>query len=382
MPTQFIIPRRTLVAISIVVAALALGGVAYVYLPKASITVTPKVNAREIEQQIILSSQAKEPDFQRFILPARIVEKEVQESVTVQREGSSTKPDFAKGSVRLFNQQDEDQDLLPKTHLRHEATGVFFLTDTAVKIPANSEISVNVTAKEQGEVGNVAPGKFIVDKLPTSLQQVVFGESKQQFSGGISTDTPITEEEVAAAKADIQEKARERAQGELTLAAGGANIRPDLITIDTIEESSTAQPGSGATSFTVSTKVRARAFVVDENDLLSLTLLALRTNLSQDEEFLEYDPQSFSIQITGADFERGEARVVANLTGEFASKIGTSILSTHNLAGLSQKEAAEHFKQFPSVQTAEISLSPFWVRSVPARPGSIDIVIKGQSQKQ
>ena len=382
MATQFIIPRRTLIAVSVFVALLAVGGVAYVYLPKALITVTPKVNARDIEQEVILSSQAKEPDFKRFILPARIVEKEVQESTTIERAGASTKPDFAKGQVRLYNQQEEDQDLLPKTHLRHEASGVFFLTDTAVTIPANSEVSVSVTAKEQGDAGNVAPGKFIVDKLPSSLQQVVYGESKQQFTGGISTDTPITEAELNAAKADVQERARERAQGELTLAAGGANIRPDLVTVETLEETSTAQVGSGATSFSVSAKVRARAFVVDENNLLSLTLLALRTNLSEDEEFLEYDPRSFSISITGADFERGEARIVATLTGEFASKIGPSVLSTSNLAGLSQTEATEHFKQFPSVEAAEISLSPFWVRSVPARPGAIDIVIQGNTQTE
>lgn len=365
-----------MMALLLTIALLAMGAIAAAsYLPTATIAIHPTVTARTIEQDIILSTKTQEPDFTRFILPATQVEKEINVRETIQRESTSATEDFARGNVVLKNTQPEEQNLLPKTHLRHEATGTFFLTDAPVSIPPEGETSVTVTAKEKGPTGDVPPGKFIIDKLPAASQALVWAESTQPFSGGHAADTALTQEEIDAAVNEAVSAARERARGELTLAAGGAPLRDDLITVNTSSQTASVQAGQNVTQFTVDVTATARGFVVDENNLLSLTVLALRSKVEPDEEFLSYDPNSFSLTIERAAFDQGEVQVKGQLTGSFGKKISPSLLTPTNIAGLSASELTERFENLPNVEKAEVQFSPFWVTSAPSRPEGIEVKI-------
>lgn len=375
MPTNFELTRRSLVAVVTLVIASLVGLVAFIYLPAAKITLFPATVNRTATADITLSTQATAPDFVHPTLPTKIVEKELEDSKTVERSSTDTHDDFAKGAVTLVNEQPDEQPLLPKTHLRHEATGVQFLTDKAVRIPPQGEIAVSVTAEQKGASGNVPPGKFIIDKLPESVQKVMYGKSDQAFTGGVASSSAITQAEIDRASEQLMQDLKQRAAGELTLAAGGA-ISPDLVQVETISADSSASAGSFATSFSIHTKIHARAFVADQNDLLSLTLIALRASASSEEEFISYDPKSFQPKIIQADFERGLARVQGSLNGTFAQKIEPTVLSPEKLAGLGEKETIEYFKQFPSVAKVEVSFSPFWVHSIPSRPSATEIAVK------
>ncbi|MGH9857182.1 MAG: hypothetical protein ACRD4B_04985, partial [Acidobacteriota bacterium] len=224
MPIAIAVPRRTIIAAGIATLLLVLLTITFVYLPKAEIALEPKIVTRSIEQSIVISASQSEPDFVRFILPVKVVETEVTHRQTITRSEAGQHEDFATGVVTLVNEQDEEQPLLPKTHLRHEDSGVFFLTDEAVRIPPRGTIPVRVTAKEKGSEGNVAPGRFVVDKLPQPLQSIVYAESSVPFSSGIATETAVTEEELRVAHEQVLTEARHKAQGELTLMAGGAPI--------------------------------------------------------------------------------------------------------------------------------------------------------------
>lgn len=376
MAVQFVLHRRSMTAVVVLLLLAVAAVLAFVYLPHAIITVSPAVTARAITREILLSQSAKEPDFTHFVLPAKVVQKEVTAQQLVEREGVEQHDDFAKGTVILHNEQAEEQSLLPKTHLRHEQSGVFFLTDGPVRIPVQGTTSVSVTAKEKGAAGNVPAGKFVVDKLPASVQRVVFGTSDLPFSGGTVVDTPLSQSEIDAAKQKVLEQAKQQALGELTSLAGGASIRLELLTVQTKQDDVSAPAGSLASSFTVKTIVEAVGFVVDDNDLLGLTLLALRNQPQGDEQFVSYDPKSFGVSIIAADFGRGEARVQGKLTGQFTQKIPPAVVDTKPLVGLSATEVQERLKQFPGIGDVEVAFSPFWVRTVPSRPSAIQVIVK------
>ncbi len=370
------ITRRTIIA-AIVAALLLIGAlIIFLRLPQAVITVTPASIERSVTREITLSSGTTEPDFVRFILPAKFAEAEVTVNKTINRAGGKTFDDFAKGTVTLVNKQDEEQRLLPKTHLRDQDTGVFFLSDAAVVIPPLGNVKVTVTAKEKGPTGNVAAGKLVIDKLPASLQDQVYAESATPFTGGISTDTPLTNDEINQAKAAALTEARDKVRAELATKAGGIAINDQLLAVEVTEENVSAAAGSQATSFAVATRVTGRGFFPDTNDVLSLTLLALRSSPKGDEEFISYVPESFKLEIVRSDFARGEARVKGTLSGKFAQKTGPSVFTADNLAGRGEPEVQEYFKQFPSVSNVDVVFSPFWVSTVPARRDATKIVIK------
>lgn len=378
---DIIVPKRLVIFLVFLMALSVIASIAYVRLPRAVITVYPQLVPRTTSQVITLSAAAQSPDFKRFTLPATIVEAEVTEEVVRERGGSNVREDFAKGVVVLRNDQGDPQSLVAKSHLRHEETGVFFLTDSPVTIPPEGEVSVAVTAKEVGPKGNVAAGKFAVDRLPTSLQEVVYGESSSDFTGGIVSDTPITEEEVAAAKNEALTTAQQRAVGALTAKAGGAPLPPELVETTIASEDISAAVGSAATSFSVRVTLQAKGFVVDKNDLLSLTLLSLKAMQTEEEEFVSYEPESFTITTDRSDFSRGEARVEGTLTGLFSNKLGSRAFQSDNLAGLSAQEVRERFEELPAVEKAEVSFWPFWVNAIPAREAAVEISVRDVSNE-
>lgn len=374
------IPRHVLIGLILLGSTVTVGALLYLYLPQAIITVHPKTETRSVTHEVILLASAKEPDYVHNTLPASTKEKELTERRTFERNADIIQDDYAIGEVTLINTLHEVQELLPNTHLRHEATGVFFLTDFPVAIPREGSIRMTVKAKEPGKEGNVPAGRFVIEKLPPESKNHIYAESSQLFSGGLVTNRAITQQEIDSAKMNVEDQARTRLLGEMTAELGGAPISKDLLVFDIVKEHASALVGSKAVLFDISLTVRARALVPDENDMLSLTLLALRSGATNEEEFISYEPSSFGYEIQQANFERGEMIVRATLTGSFAKKISPSIFSVDGLVGLSPEEARQHFTMHPSVHDARIVLSPFWVQSIPPRPSAIKITI-AQAQK-
>lgn len=345
----------------------------FTYLPHATITLTPHTMSESVSRDITLQSSATEPDFQRGVLPARVIEATAEENVVIRREHGSVTHGLATGVVRLTNNQDEEQPLLPKTHLRHEETGAFFLTDRAIRLPVQGSAEITVTAKEEGPRGDVPPGKFAVDRLPANLQDAVFGESLTPFTGGEVFDSPLGEEEIAAARDAVAESARRTALEDLRAQVGDGLLREDLTTT-TIEDSFvSAEPGSSAASMAVRVKVIARAFIVDENDLLGFTALELQHTESGDLELVTYDPQSFETEIVRADFERGDAVIATRVTGHFAHRPSQRLFAPEPLVGRTPEEVTTYFAELDEKLQVDVNLSPAWVTTVPARTSAIDI---------
>lgn len=370
------IPGRSIILLLVLLFGGAAAVAAITLFPHASITVHPKIETKQLKKEITLSSKNEAPDYVRFILPAKIVEEEVRSSKTFDNAGGAVTEDFSKGTITFTNTQDEEQRLLPKTQMRHVDSGRIFLLDTAVVVPPQGTLTVGVTAKEKGAGGDVPAGKFVVEKFSAPLQATLPTESTSAFSGGQSTDSTITAQAIETAKQSVLDQAKQDALAKLTAKAGGASIRPDLLSIEVTSQNVSASEGSHALHYAADATVKARGFVVDTHDLVSLMTLGLRAATGSDEEFVSYDVSSFSLAIARTDWATGEARVNASLTGTFAKKIGSGELATDNLAGLSKEEVAEHFASSPNIGTVDVSFRPFWVTSVPSRSSQIDIHIE------
>lgn len=372
-PVRIAVPGKSIVLVAVLVFAGAGILAAVTLFPHAAITVHPKTIEKKLAKDILLSGTVESPDYVRFTLPATIVEEELEISKTFENAGGTSTQDFSKGTITFTNSQDQEQRLLPKTQMRHVESGIIFLLDTAVAIPAKGTLSIGVTAKEKGPAGDVAPGKFVVEKFNHGLQETVPATSDRPFSGGESTDTVISQEAIDAAQKSVLEQAKQDALAKLTLKAKGAPIRQDLVTVEVLSQNASVPPGSRSLRYIAQAKVKARGFVVDTHDLISLMTLALRASVASDEEFLSYDVASFALTIAQTDWKTGQARVSASLTGKYAKKIGPNELKATNISGLSEKEIIDRFTTSANIGSVDVALSPFWVKSAPSQENQIDI---------
>ncbi len=375
MAIRFQFPQRSITLIVIVLILAVVCIILMTTLPHVTITVHPKISQRTIKQDIILSSKATAPDYIHYALPANIITQEGNVQQTFTQQGGQITQGNSKGTVTFTNTQDTEQRLLPKTHLKYQQTGVMFLTDNPVIIPPNGTVDASVTAEQSGTSGDVAPGKFLIDKFSPGLQKVVYAESKSQFSGGEVGSSAISQQDIDSAKQTVLDAAKQQALDAIKKAANGADVRSDLLSVTTEHNDASVQAGSKAVSYTASATVQAREFIVDSHDIISLMTLALRANVAPDEEFISFDPASFSLSIGQTDWNAGQAQISASLTGTYGKKIGSTELSEDNLSGLSKQELINHFTTFPTIGTVDVQFWPFWVTSTPSRPNQINIEV-------
>jgi hypothetical protein len=374
MALELFLPKKS---IALIVALLVVAGISIVLgtsLPHATITVHAKVSERKVTKDIILSSKSTTPDYIHYSLPAHIITQEGHAQKTYTAGGGDVSQGNSTGTVTFTNNQETEQRLLPHTHLKY-ADGTMFLTDGPVTIPPKGTADEKVTAEQQGKSGDVAPGHFVIDKFSVGLQKVVFADSTSPFSGGEVGAQAISQENIDTAKKEMLDTATAQALDAIKKQANGADVRQDLLTTTTENNEASVAAGSHAANYTASATVQAKEFIVDSHDIISLITLALRADVAPDEEFQSYDPASFTLSISQTDWNAGQAKISATLTGTYTKKIGTSELSTNNLAGLSKEELKNHFQAFPSIGDIDIKFWPFWVTSAPSRPSQINVEV-------
>lgn len=375
MAVKVTFPRQGARALVILAILGLIAVVAMATLPQATITIHAKVASRKISQDILLSSKATGPDYIHYILPAKIVSQEGTAQQQFSQSSDQISQGNSKGVVTFTNNQDTEQRLLPKTHLRYEPTGVLFTTDSPLTIPPKGTVDAHVTAEQQGTSGDVAAGHFVIDKFSAGLQKAVYADSTTAFSGGEVAGNAISQQDIDTAKQTVLDAAKQKAMDALKQQTNNADIRSDLLSIQTEQDDVSVQAGSHAVSYTATAKVQARGFIVDSHDIVSLMTLALRASVAPDEEFSSYDPASFNLSIAQTDWTSGQARIAATLTGMFTKKIGSTELSEDNLAGLGKQELINHFKNFPSIGNVDVNFWPFWVTSTPSNTNKITIEV-------
>jgi hypothetical protein len=361
----------------VLVGTAAVVTIIILYAPHAAITLHPSSVHKTATQAITLSKDIQAADYIRFLLPARIIEKTVSHQQEVSHQGGAVTEDFAKGTATLHNDQDTKLSLLPQTHLKAQQSGVFFLLDKAVVVEPHTTAEVAITAEQKGASGDSGPDKLFVDKLPATVQSVIYAESSKGTSGGQTSQNPITQQEIDQAKKELHQKTEDEAWQQISKDAGGVSLNKGLQSIEVQADESSAQPGSTATTFIVSYTIKVRAFVVDQNDLLSLTVLALR-NIPPDQNytFTKYDPASFQVSIKTVNWTTGQAQISCTLTGMYNAAIDQASIKKLDLVNKTKDQLTEYFKQFPTVGSVDVEFSPFWVKKTPSRAGAIAIEIK------
>ena len=156
----------------LVVALLAAGVAAFVFLPAAEITVTPRIETiGPVSLTVRADPTATSVDAAAGVIPAQTLDVPVQSSGEFPATGKRIDEAKATGGVRWTNCNYLASYTIPKGTVVKTSSGVAFTTDEAVLLP-NASVSgvppkltvtcktseVSVTAVKAGTAGNVAVG--------------------------------------------------------------------------------------------------------------------------------------------------------------------------------------------------------------------------------
>ena len=368
--------------LAIVVVAIA----GYVYLPSASISVTPKAEPiPPISLTVRADPNAATTDPEAGIVPASRIDVPVSVSDTFTTKGKRVEEAQAKGTVTFRNVDFTASNTIAGGSVVSTQSGVRFRTDRSVTVGRArlvglqvfpTEADVGVTAVKPGEAGNVEPNTITV--IPAAEDPLTLSvRNKAATSGGTHHEFPqISQADVddALAKLDTElADAFHAAVADGTGAPQNAQVYPDTAILG--DPTTSTDPaklvGQALATFDLGLNATGSVIAVDASPVEGVARSRLMANVGSDYRLVD----------GSVDIEQGPA-TVTNGQVSFpvtASASRVRVLDPAQLLALVKgKSLADAKAALAPFGEAKITPWPDWVSTVPTMDSRVSLEIVGQ----
>lgn len=342
----------------------------YFSIARATITVAPNVQTLPFTATVAI---AKEPASGASALPGSVFAEEatVQDtfpaSVVREEDGKAT------GAVHIVNTSGNAQTLIATTRFLTPEKILFRLKET-VTVPAKGAIDATLVADSAGAAGEVAPTRFTIPGLNVQLQEKIYGESKAPMAGGRRTVHRLTQQDIDTARATLLQKMQDTAR---TKIAG--DTLADPLVLFSVEPTATAlqqKLGAEVATFSLSLSAHVRGVVLSEKALHEWVSAQMKTMLPDDQRLLSLPSDAVSTSVTALDADAGTARLLVKANGASAIRSASALLDRSRFVGRTPQEVEALFRNEPSIASAHVALTPFFIKRLPRLPDHIRVEIK------
>lgn len=365
--------------------ALLLGIASFIFLwstlrARVTIYVTPKLLEKEIELTVDPTQDVV--DEASLLLPGKVLEIEAKGDKTEETTGQKTVGEKAKGGVTIINSGGA-RNLSVGTILTGPG-GLKFTLDQDVLISSSSgvasptTIKAAITAEKFGADYNLAADSiFTIGNLDKSLIQA---KNDSALTGGTSRQIQaVSEDDQKNLLVSLTEELKEKGKSDLM-----ANVPPGKKLIEestTTKESSRSfnhKVGEEASSLTLSLKVKVKALIFSQDDLLSLTGKQIASSIPGDYEAKKEEIKT-QLEILKSK-EDGSALVKVVIAANLLPKIQSETIA-QSIKGKTPQDARTYLSQLPGFADTEIEISPSLpavILRLPRTEKNIEIEIKSR----
>lgn len=329
--------KKTFIFFIVLFLTVIFGIAAYFILPKAKVVVVPKSKFIESDLKIKGMGNAQEIDYEKKIVPAKIIEKE--ESLTLSFESSGkiySSGQKAKGAIFIYNEYNSSPQQLVATTRLLAKNGKLFRLVKGITVPGMSEVNgekkpgvieAEIIADEPGEDFNVEPTEFSIPGFEGGPKYDKFyGKSTKKMTGGGSKGEAIK----SVSEADIEKAKKETLENleKQILEKIKSTLSPEEMWIESlaektvIESASLAKAESVSSTFEYKAKMKLRNIVFSKNDIGKI----FRESWKKDNaDFEKIDISAIEIEYlnSSADFSLQEIELKAH--GKFSEKEDISL---------------------------------------------------------
>ncbi len=362
--------------------ALLVGGVgAYLVLPSASVVITPRqTSIGPITLQITASPSQTEPDQTAKVVPALSKPVDVEVTQTFQVTGKRVEETKATGSVRFRNKDFTSTNTIPKGSVVSTQAGIRFRTDRTITLARAklvnlqifpSSASVKVTAVNAGTDGNVEPNTILV--IPRGEDPLTLDVTNPDATTGGKRD-----EFPRVAQADL-DKAMAALQTQLTtefaarvadpaLAVDGTTVFPETAVLGepTFSVDPASLLGDEVATFDLGASANGTVLAVDET---AVEVVAAADIASHVEPGYSLVDGSSSVNPSPGVVESGVITFPVTVTAKEILTIDPEAIEAE-IRGKSLAEAQTILARYG---TAELSVWPDWVGTIPTLDARVDV---------
>lgn len=379
---SFSIAQKVFILLGIIGAG-ALTVVGVVVLPKAEVRLSTQKKNFTYTSAIVVDKTIRVGDVSAMKIPGQIFIEKRNVTLTFPASGKKTIEQKARGKVTLYNAySSEKQTFVAKTRLA-TADGHLVRLEEAVVVPGAkilegkvvpSSIDVDVIANEAGAASNIAPTPHLA--IPglkgTPKYDGFYGELKTAMSGGFVGERAYpTDEDVRKGKLAAETSVRDGAKNVLT-----QKIPSEFKVLEGSEEFhivkqivNTDANADGQFSIFTEGEIAVMAFQEKELHQLLTDRMAkdVGVNYAVKSKELKYGKGRFDSSVGRLTFPIDFKSILAPILkiGELKEKIKSK----------SEPELKALLFGMPGLESATISLWPFWVRSVPGNDEKISVIV-------
>lgn len=289
----------------------------------------------------------------------------------------------ATGTVIIYNSLSPAPQKLNIDTRLEGSNGKMYKTATSLVVPGMSadgtpgQVEAGIYAESAGDAYNSVPLDFKVFGFKgTPKYDKFYGRSKGSISGGFEGKSPvITDDQKASTLSELKTvllaKLFEKATGQIP---AGFILFKDAVFLNIDDEN--VGYNSGSTDLPVTVKGTLYGFLFNEQ---SLTKKIAKDTIPgyDDSDVYIPDIRNLNFSLVNKDTSFGSAQNINfTLSGpaKIVWKFDDAKLAT-DLLGRPKSDFNKILAQYPNIDSANLSLTPFWARSLPSKSKDIKIVV-------
>ena len=345
---------------------------------QSEIIIQPFKDSLTIVEELRISHQVEDVDFENKIIPAQFSEVEEEDWQEFTSTGDSSKGRKAEGYIRVYNSHNPPRSITLRATTRFLSSdgSKYFRSPERIYIPAAkienkkiipSFVDVKVEAMEVGEDYNIGPSKFSLPGfVGTSYYYTIYGESSSPMIGGFKEEIKIvTEEDIENAKNTLDQSLLKQAQDSLKGSLTEDFVLLSSATFDEELESSCLQKaGAEIPQFICQGKIKIKYLVFKESFLKEISRKFILSEISDSEKPIE-ELLSFEYLQDKIDLEKEEIILKFKILAEIYEEINEETLKLQ-IKKRTEKEIVDIiFNNFSGIKEIKVKFWPFWVRKTP-----------------
>ena len=315
------------------------------------------------------------------MIPGDFIQVEKVVSKTFAASGDKEVFQKAEGEITIYNNFSVAPQNLVATTRFQTPEGLVFRILKAVTVPGKvkvgsefkpSETKVKVIADRAGEEYNIEPTEFkIPGFLGSPKYQGFYAKSFSNFSGGfVGRSSFVTKEDLKKSDDEVRQEAISDIKKELA-SLKDFKILEEVLEIETEKMPDSANAGDLVKEFKVSLKAKARVLAFKESDVIDL--ISQYISNSQNVKIIR-NGLSISYNEPKLDKEKMELSFKLTSWGKTAENIDKEKI----VAGILGKKIPQikaHLGNLKEIESAQVLLSPFWVKTAPKDRDKVKVEI-------
>ena len=381
--SEFRFSGKWIYALVVLAVLSGFGYAAAKILPSAEVKITALKKDWTYNDSVIVD-KAITFDINSMGIPGQIFSEPGNESKRFPATGRRQVEKHAVGSIIVYNSYSSDaQQLVEKTHFMAPDGKLFRLSKT-IAVPGAkivdgkivpSNITADVIADAAGPDYNIGPVKlFTIPGFKGSPKyQSFYGESNSDMKGGFIGEVAYpTSDDIIKAKSAAGTDLENSLNAKLIIQVPKEfKILDGTRTYKVLSQKADEEADADG-NFGVLTEAKSTIIAFKEADAFDLLE---KKALSENKEDYEIKSRTLEYGIARVDFEKGRMTFPVDFKAVLARKIDADILKG-KIVGKSEAELKKMVFELPGLESATISLWPFWVKTVPTKLNKIIIVVE------